>query len=377
MPFSRKTFAARVRAALVFALSAATLLAAAGCDPKKQDRKPRVPVTVATAVQRAMPFALTASGTIEAIETAQVGSQVGGVVTRVAFHEGSDVSQGDILFELDARPFRAAYDQWKGTVARDRAQAHAARLDAERAAQLYQQQLTSKAEFEQKTAAAEALDATVAADSASAEAARLNLQYATVRAPIAGRTGRLLVHVGDYVKAASSDPLVTINRVQPVRVRFAIPQDQVPELMRHRDRAFVVIHLSEADSAGRRGQLAFVDNTVDPASGTLTLKGEFDNPDRLLMPGQFVDVRLVLYTDPKAVVVPSPSITTGPQGPYVYVLNADSTVTPRPVGVARSVDELTILSKGLQAGETVVTDGQLRLSPGSRVVVRSGSGGPS
>jgi multidrug efflux system membrane fusion protein len=144
--------------------------------------------------------------------------------------------------------------------------------------------------------------------------------------------------------------------------------------MRHRAEAYVVIHVSETDTVGRRGRLAFVDNAVDPASGTLTLKGEFDNPGHQLIPGQFVDVRLVLYTDPKAIVVPSPAVTTGPQGPYVYVLNPDSTVSTRPVAVARSVDELTVLSKGLQAGETVVTDGQLRLSPGARVVVRSGVG---
>jgi multidrug efflux system membrane fusion protein len=368
------TSAAATRAAFVVALAAWSTLAVTGCARKQQDRRPRVPVAVAKAVQRAMPFSLIATGSVEAIETAQVGSQVGGVVTRVGFHEGSDVREGDVLFELDPRLFRAAYEQWRASLQRDRAQAHAARLDAQRSQMLFEKQLTSQAEYEQKTAAAEALDAAVAADSASLEAARLNLQYATVRAPITGRTGRQLVHVGDYVKAATSDPLVTINRVDPVRVRFAVPQDVVPQLMRHRSAAYVMIHTTETDTLGRRGRLTFVDNAVDPASGTLTLKGEFDNPDRGLIPGQFVDVRLVLYTDPKAVVVPSPAITTGPQGPYVYVLNPDSTVSPRPVGVSRSVDELTILSKGLAAGETVVTDGQLRLSPGARVVVRASGG---
>jgi membrane fusion protein, multidrug efflux system len=374
MPVPRKQFAAAARAVPVLALVAWAMLPAVGCGQKKPDRKPRVPVAVAKAVQREMPYALIATGTVEAIETAEVGSQVGGVVQRVAFHEGSDVQAGDVLFELDPRLFRAAYEQWRASLARDRAQAHAARLDAQRSQMLYERQLTSQAEYEQKMAASEALDAAVAADSASLEAARLNLQYATVRAPISGRTGRQLVHVGDYVKAATSEPLVTINRVQPVRVRFAVPQDAVTQLVRHRGDAYVVIHTSETDSAGRRGRLAFVDNAVDPASGTLTLKGEFANADRHLIPGQYVDVRLVLYTDPKAIVVPAPAVTTGPQGPYVYVLNPDSTVSSRPVTVSRSVDEMTILSKGLAAGETVVTDGQLRLSPGARVVVRSGGG---
>ena len=372
MPAYRIPSPAAWRAGVSLALAAA--LAATGCSGKKPDRRPRVPVTVAAAEQRDMPFALTATGTLEAIETADVGSQVGGVVTRVAFREGDHVEQGAVLFELDPRPFRAAYEQWRSALARDKAQAGAARLDAERARQLFDKQLTSQADYEQRTAAAEALAATVSADSAAMEAARLNLQYATIRAPISGRTGRLLVHVGDYVKSASSDPLVTINRTDPVRVRFAVPQDAVPLVLRHRASAYVVIHTGEADSTGRRGRLAFVDNAVDPLSGTLTLKGEFGNRDGRLIAGQFVDVRLVLFTDARAIVVPAPAVTTGPQGPYVYVLEADSTVKPRPVTVARTVDETAILSKGVSAGETVVTDGQLRLSPGAKVVVRSGGG---
>ena len=372
MSAHRLWFPAALRAGVCVALAAA--VATTGCSGKKQDRRPRVPVTVATAQQRDMPYALTATGTLEAIETADVGSQVGGVVTRVAFREGDFVAQGAVLFELDPRPFRASYEQWRSALARDKAQAGAARLDAERARQLFEKQLTSQADYEQRTAAAEALAATVSADSAAMEAARLNLQYATIRAPISGRTGRLLVHVGDYVKAASSEALVTINRTDPVRVRFAVPQDEVPQVLAHRGSAHVVIRTGAADSTGRRGRLAFVDNAVDPLSGTLTLKGEFDNRDGRLIAGQFVDVRLVLYTQPKAVVVPAPAVTTGPQGPYVYVLEADSTVKPRPVTVARTVDETTILSKGVTAGETVVTDGQLRLSPGAKVVVRTGGG---
>jgi multidrug efflux system membrane fusion protein len=371
MPETRTHLRAAARGVSILALAALAALAGAGCGPARQDRRPRVPVLVASSVLRDMPFALVTTGTLEAIETAEVGSQVGGVVTRVSFREGSDVQAGQVLFELDPRPFRAAFEQWRSALARDRAQAGAARLDAERARHLFEQQLTSQADFEQRTASAEALAAAVGADSAAMEAARLNLQYATIRAPISGRTGRLLVHAGDYVKAATSEPLVTVNRVNPVRASFSIPQDAVPLVMRHRADAYVVIRTSDSDSTGRRGRLAFVDNAVDPLSGTLMMKGEFGNADRQLMPGQFVNVRLVLYTDRRAIVVPTPAVTTGQQGPYVYVLNPDSTVTPRPIGVARTVDEWTIVSKGLQAGETVVTDGQLRLSPGARVVVRS------
>ena len=364
------TAATRASRALAI-LGAVALVVVAGCGGKDEARRPRVPVTVATAVQKDVPYSLIATGTVEAIESAAVGSNVGGVVTRLGFREGSDVAQGQVLFELDPRPFRAAYEQWRSALARDRAQAGAARLDAERARALLGQQLTSQADFEQRSATAEALAANVNADSAAMEAARLNLQYATIRAPIAGRTGRRLVNVGDYVKAATSEPLVTINRTNPVRVRFNIPQDAVPMLTRHRGSAWVQIRTSPADSAGRKGRLAFVDNAVDPMSGTLLIKGEFDNRDGGLMPGQYVDVRLVLYTDSRALVVPEPAITDGQQGRYVYVLNADSTVSPRPVEVSRLVDELAIVSSGLKPGETVITDGQLRLSPGARVVVRS------
>lgn len=369
---SRVSIALFVRKALApAALLWLSLPLAAGCGGGAAARRPRVPVTVAKAIRADVPYSLIATGTVEAIESAQVGSNVGGVVTRVGFREGSDVAQGQILFELDPRPFRAAYEQWRSSLARDRAQAGAARLDADRAKSLLAQQLTSQADYEQRNANAEALAATVSADSAALEAARLNLQYATIRAPIAGRTGRRLVNVGDYVKAATSDPLVTINRVHPVRVRFSIPQDDVPELLRHRASAWVQLRRSPADSTGRRGRLAFVDNAVDPQTGTLMLKGEFANRDGALMPGQFVDVRLVLYTEARALVVPEPAVTIGQQGPYVYVVNADSTVTPRPVTVARTFDERTILRSGLEPGEIVVTDGQLRLSPGARVVVRT------
>lgn len=368
-PSRSPVYAPVVSRSLLTAMLASLL--AAGCGGGPKDHRPRVPVTVATVSERDMPYELIATGTIEAIESAAVGSNVGGVVTRVAFQEGSHVRAGDVLFELDPRPFRAALAQARAAFARDHAQAVAARLDAERARQLYAQQLTSQADFDQRTATAEALTAAAAADSAAMEAARLNLQYASISAPISGRTGRRLVNVGDYVKAATSDPLVTINRTDPVLVRFSIPQDEVAALQAHRARAFVLVRGADDDSTGQRGRLVFVDNAVDPQSGTLTLKGQLDNPRERWMPGQFVDVRLVLYTEPKAIVVPSPAVTLGQQGAYVYVMGADSTVSPRPVEVERSADETTIVSKGLAAGEIVITDGQLRLSPGARVLVRS------
>ncbi|MBI5710670.1 MAG: efflux RND transporter periplasmic adaptor subunit [Candidatus Eisenbacteria bacterium] len=323
-----------------------------------------------------MPFALLSTGTVEPLQTAAVGSQVGGVVERVAFREGDQVRAGQVLFRLDPRPFRAALEQAQAALARDRAQAESARLEAERAKRLFEQSLLSQSEWDQKRAAAEAWAGTVRADSAAAGTARLNLEYAAIRAPIAGRTGRLMVHEGDYVKTATAEPLVTINQLHPVRVRFTVPVSAVPLVQRYRGaRPRVLVRQAGADSAALDGDLVFVDNAVDQASGTLLLKGEFANRDGRLTPGEFVDVRLVLYVEPRATVVPAPAVTVGQQGPYVYVLNPDSTVSPRPVSIERTVDEMSIVTRGLEPGETVITDGQLRLAPGAKVVVRQGSAG--
>jgi multidrug efflux system membrane fusion protein len=362
----------------VRALLSTALLVVFGCSAEpatRGARSVRAPVTVADAVERPMPLLLTAAGTVEPLQSAAVGSQVGGVVTRVAFREGDDVRAGQVLFELDARPFRAALDQALATLARDRARAETARLEAERGQRLYDQQMLSQAEWDQKQADAAALAATVLADSAAAGTARLNLEFASIRAPISGRTGRLLAREGNYVRAATSEPLVTIVQSSPVRVRFAIPERDVPLLQRYRrSNPRVVVRQDGGAAPPLEGALVFVDNAVDPASGTLLLKGEFPNRDGSLVPGQFVDVRLVLHTEPRALVVPAQAVIAGQQGPYVYLLHPDSTVAPCAVKVERTVDALAIVSEGLRAGDRVVTDGQLRLSPGARVTIRAPSG---
>src|SRR6266581_2782056 len=205
-----------------------------GCGSKSAPKSARIPVTVAVAVERPVPFAISATGTVEAIQTAAIGSQVGGTVQRVAFREGDYVRAGQLLIQLDPRPFGAALDQALAALARDRARAATARVESERAEKLFAQDMLSQSEWDQKRADAEALAATVQADSAAASAARLNLEFAAIRAPIAGHTGRVTVHEGDYVKAATSDPLVTIIQPNPIRVRFAIPEREVPLLQRYR-----------------------------------------------------------------------------------------------------------------------------------------------
>jgi multidrug efflux system membrane fusion protein len=345
-------------------------LVVAGCSSQKKTRSVRVPVKVAHAEEQSMPYALTSVGTVEALRTAAVGSQVGGVITRVAFREGDVVGKGQVLIQLDPRPFHAALEQARATLQRDRAGAEAARLDAERSLSLYQANVLSQAEWDQKRSANEASAATVRADSASVMNASLAFQYATIRSPIAGRTGRLNVNVGDYVKAATSDPLVTVIQPDPIRVRFTIPERDVPALQRYLHAKPKVEITSAGGGEPVLGSLTFVDNAVDQVSGTLLLKGEFPNRDGRLVPGQFVDVKLVLYVAPRAIVVPSLAVSTGQQGAFVYIVNPDSTVTTRPIQVDRTVDELTIVSSGLKPGESVVTDGQLRLSPGAKVVIK-------
>jgi multidrug efflux system membrane fusion protein len=349
-----------------------------GCGKKAQVRQPRVPVTVARVERRTVPLELAATGTVEAVQSASVGSQVGGVVTALLIREGQDVRAGQPLIQLDPRPLHAAYDQTKGQLGRDRAQYLSARADADRAAKLLEMQVLSQADYDTKRAAADALHASVIADSATTRRAQLDLAYATIRSPVSGRAGAFNVHVGDYVKAASSDPLVTVVQLHPIRVRFTIPETQVAALRGHATRDIrVVARPASGDSATVEGRLTFIDNAVDPSTGTLLLKGEFDNRDGRLVPGQMVDTRLVLANESDRLVVPAVAVTTGQQGTYVYVMNADSTASPRNVDVARMQGDLAVVANGLEPGETVVTDGQFRLSPGSRVLVRKpgGAGG--
>ena len=318
-----------------------------------------------------MPFQLKSVGTVEAIRSASVAAQVGGVVTRVSFREGDFVRAGQVLFRLDARPVRAALDQAIAVLERDRARAISARREADRAQSLYADNVLSQSEYDQKRADADALAATVRADSAAVRTARLSLEYASIRAPISGRTGRLMVHEGDLVRAGTNEPLVTIIQPQPIWVRFTVPDRDVPLVLRYRNSgARVVVEPSGGGSAPSEGKLVFIDSAVDPGTGTLLLKGEFANQDGRLVPGQFVDVRLVLFVAPRALVVPAVSVATGQEGPYVYIVRPDSTVVPRPVVVERTQDDLAIVASGLKAGDRVVTDGQVRLSPGAKIVIR-------
>jgi len=372
-----------MRAAAVrspFAIPLVVLLVVlSGCAQAPERRGGRVPVTVAVAETRSVPYELDATGTVEPIASADVLPQVGGMVTRIAFHEGDDVRAGQVLVELDKTVFATEMARTAALLERDRAQARTARLAYDRMQALVSQQLVSPGEMDDARSAAEASAATVLADSASHMRAALDLEHATVRAPISGRTGKLGVHVGDVVRgneAASS--VVTIHQLRPIRVRFTIPQANMSELQgeRRRDvRVYVV--KDDSDSASAEGSLAFVDNQVEVASGTLLLKGEFANADDELWPGAFVRVRLKLHEQLGATVVPTSAINNSQSGPYCYVVKSDTTVEMRPVSVVRSWQDLSIVAAGVSPGETVVTDGQVRLSPGAKAAIRVPGGAGS
>src|SRR6266480_4893714 len=353
------------------AVAALSLILALGCSKRSGGGSSRVPVTIARAEQRPVPYELLGTGTVEPRQTASVQAQVTGILTRVAFREGDDVAAGQLLFQIDPRPFQAALEQAKAMLARDQAQGQSAVADAARYAELVKQDYVTKSDYEAKRAAAEALQAAVRADSAGVASAQLNLEWAAIRAPIAGRTGRLLVREGNLVRANAPDPLVIINQIHPILVRFAVPERSLPDIQRYRRNPLpVLVSPSKEDSAVASGLLTFVDNSVDTTTGTVLLKAEFANKDGVLWPGEFLSVRLQLYIQDKAVVVPAQAVMTGQQGTYIFVLSQDGTARSQPVTVERAAGSYAVIAQGVAPGDEVVTDGQLRLVSGAPVEVK-------
>jgi multidrug efflux system membrane fusion protein len=331
-----------------------------------------VPVTVATVERKSMPIEIRVIGTAEAYSTVSVHAQMTGQLTQVKFKEGDDVAKGQELFVLDRRPLETALQQAEANLQRDIAQAANAEAQAKRYQDLAERGIATREQVDTSRAGATATSATVEADRAAVENARVQLEYATIAAPLAGRTGALMVHEGNLVRANDTVPLVVINQVSPIYVSFAIPESQLPQLKRYMAQNSLVVQAAPPNETGpvEQGRISFVDNLVDQTTGTIRVKGTFSNEARRLWPGQFVNVIVTLTTDPGAIVVPAAAIQAGQQGQYAFVVKADKTVELRPVEVARTSATDIVLQKGLQPGETVVTDGQLRLVPGSRVSIK-------
>ncbi|HET8667690.1 MAG TPA: efflux RND transporter periplasmic adaptor subunit [Terriglobales bacterium] len=347
----------------------------AACSGKKQEQqKPAamaVPVTVAVAQQKDVPIQLNAIGTVEAYTTVGIKTQISGEITTVNFKEGQDVNKGQLLFTIDRRPMEADLRRAEATLVKDQATAANDRAQARRYAELLKQGVVAPQQAEQMETAANASDALVKADQAAVQNARVQLQYAQVYAPISGRTGNLMVQLGNVVKANPDNPIVTINQVTPTYVTFTIPEQFLSEVKRYMaGRKLTVSAAIPNDPVPATGTLTFIDNAVDKQTGTIKLKGTFANADRRLWPGQFVNVTLTLATQPNAITVPTQAVQTGQQGQFVFVIK-NNTAELRPVNVTRTVGDQSVVASGVQPGETVVTDGQLRLVAGTKVDVRT------
>lgn len=359
-----------LRSATCWSLSLTALLAA--CSSRQGGQAAKIPVSVARVEHRAVPYQIAASGTVEPMRTVDVTTQVSGSLLRVHFAEGDEVGAGQVLFEIDARPYQATLQQAEATLLRDLTQAQNAAREAERYRVLATNNTVTQEDYESKQATADALLATVRADSAAAAVARLNVEYATIRAPIGGRTGRLQLHEGNVVRASGTS-LVTINQLRPILVRFSVPAAQIPDLRRRTGHTLPAFARASRDGAvPAEGVLSFMDNEVDTTTGTVLLKARFPNRDGALWPGEFVEVTLILDVQNDAVVVPAQAVMTGQQGTYIFVITAEGTADQRAVTVARTVDSVAVLADRIPSGTLVVTDGQLRLTQDAKVEIRGG-----
>ena len=328
-----------------------------------------VPVTVAKAQRKTVPIVLRAIGNVQAYSTVAVKSRVDGQIFEAGFKEGQMVHKGDQLFTIDPRPFDAAVRQADAALARDKAQLEGAQLDLTRYSQLAKSGFAAQQKYEESKTAVESLDATVKADQAAIETAKLNQSYASIRSPIDGRTGSVLIHPGNLVKANDTNALVVINQVKPIYVSFSIPEQYLTEISQRTASSPLQVEarLGDEDEQPMIGQLTFVNNAVDTTTGTIMLKATFANDDERLVPGAFVHVRVILKTLENALVVPTPAIQVGQSGNYVYVVGADDTAQLHPVGGLIDLGNETVVTSGLNEGDRIVTDGQLRLRPGIRV----------
>jgi len=334
-----------------------------------------VPVRVGTVVERAVPLQIRNVGTIQPYVAVAVRAQVSGEIMQVHFRDGQDLKKGGLLFSIDPRPYQAALAQAEAALARERAQMENAQTDVQRYEDLVKKDYVTQQQYDSVKANAAATAATVRLNQAAVERARLDLAFCSIHAPIDGRGGSILVQAGNVVKSNDA-VLVTINQVAPIYLAFAVPERELPEIRRRQNAGSLAVE-AEEPATGKslaRGELTFLDNTVDRTTGTITLKATFPNTDRILWPGEFVNAVLTLATEQNAIVAPTGAVQNGQQGTFAYVVKADRTVESRPVTVARSAADGLVIARGLAAGETVVTDGQLRLSPGAKIEILSGEG---
>ena len=348
---------------------------ASGCAKQQAAPQPRppIPVVVGTVIRKAMPVEVVAVGNVEAYSTVSIKAQVPGQLMDVHFKEGDFVRKGQLLLTLDPRPYEAALAQAKAALARDKATAANNRLQAQRYSKLLQEGIVPASQVESFTSAADASEAIVSADEAAIKTAELNLEYSTIYSPIDGRTGALMLKPGNLVKVADV-PIVVINQVNPIFVNFAVPQQFWPDIKKYMGQGTLRVKATVPKDTGpaEGGNVAFVDNAVDPTTGTIHLRATFTNSQNRLWPGLYVNIVLTLSEQAGATVVPAQAVLEGEKGSFVYLVRPDKRVEPRMIVPVRTIDGETVIEKGLQPGETIVTDGQTRLEPNARVEIKSG-----
>lgn len=363
--------------------TAVVLLFMTGCGKEGEDKGkskllPPVPVTVGMVEQKTVPFQLKAVGTVETLSTVNVKSRVDGQVVQVGIKDGQDVARGQLLFQIDQRPFVSQLKQAQASLLKDQAQLTYAAGQEKRYQELLQKNFISREAYAQVKANLDAAQALVVADEAVVENARLQLGYTAIRSPISGRAGKVLISGGNLVKANDTVSLVVINQISPIYVGFAVPEQFGGEVrLRHAGGTLQVEALPRI--AGARpvaGKLAFVDNAVDATTGTLKLRAEFANKDRVLWPGEFAEITLTLRQDKDAIVAPYRAVQNGPRGTYVFVVQPDLKVSIRDVAVDRTEGADAVIAKGLAPGEKIVIEGASRLTPASMVKIKDNAGAP-
>jgi membrane fusion protein, multidrug efflux system len=330
---------------------------------------PPIPVSVATAQRRDVPTYLTGLGTVQAFNTVTVKTRVDGELTKVAFTEGQDVKAGDLLAQIDPRPFQAAYDQAVAKKVQDEANLANAKLDLLRFADLARRNFAPQQQVDTQRAMVAQLEAQIQGDQAAIDSAKTQLDYTTITSPITGRTGIRLVDQGNIVHAADATGLVVVTQLQPISVIFTLPESELTAVQSALQAGPVGIFAMSRDDNRQlaEGTLAVLDNQISQTTGTMRLKGTFPNQDHALWPGEFLNIRLLARTEPNVVTVPAGALQRGPDGYYAYVVKPDKTTETRPLKVGQVSDGVASVDDGLAAGEQVVTAGQYRLQPGARV----------
>jgi len=371
----RQAIAAGLVLVVLGAATAAYFVNDSRAKEKKGVRGPAaVPVSVTSAIQKSIPVRLQAIGNVEAFSTVAIKARVDGQINSVNFKEGQELRKGEVLFRIDARPYEATLKQAEANALRDAAARDQALSQERRYKELLEKNFISKEAYAQIATNAQTAEATARASQAALENARLNVEYCTIVSPLDGYAGKVLLQVGNLVKANDVSPLVIINQVRPIYVNFAVPEQTLGSLRGYMASGPLAVEVTLSGEANvlAEGRLIFVDNAVDPTTGTIKLRGQFDNKDASLWPGQFVNVRVRLFDQTDAILIPARSVQTGPEGQYVYVVKADKTAELRKVTVERSEGEQVVV-KGLAKDEQVVTRGALRLAPGVRVEIRTGT----